>query len=391
MSGESPRADAIVVAAGASRRAGTDKLAALIEGRPLLQWTLEAIASSSAVGRVVVVTSAERVAGMRDAAWLPAAIAAVVPGGARRHESVAAGVAELARLGAPADGVVLVHDAARPAVRPSLIAAVAEAAATHGAVVPVVPVADTLKRLDGTLVGATVPRDGLAAAQTPQGARLGLLRAAFERFPPDGPETWTDEAALLEACSIPVHAIPGHPDNLKVTLPADLDRAAALLAPAALRIGFGHDGHPFGPGEPLALGGVEIAGAPRLRGHSDGDAALHAVADALLGAAGLGDLGRLFPADRRTPRGIASGALVETVVERLAGAGLRPTSIDLVIVAGRPRLGVHLDAMRERIAALLGLPVDRVSVKASTGNLDGSEGAGRSISARAVAVVERSR
>ena len=391
MSGDRPRADAIVVAAGASRRAGTDKLAAPIGGRPLLQWTLDAIAGSPAVGRVVLVTSAERVAPLGDVSWLPRAVVGVVPGGARRHESVAAGVAELVRQGASDETVVLVHDAARPAVAAALIAAVANATAAHGAAIPVVPVAETLKRLDGDRIGATVPRDGLAAAQTPQGARLGLLRAAFQRFPPAGPETWTDEAALLEACSIPVHAIPGHPDNLKVTLPADLERAAALLAPPVPRIGFGDDGHPFGPGEPLALGGVEIPGAPRLRGHSDGDAALHAVADALLGAAGMGDLGRHFPADARTPRGVASGALLETVVERLDRVGLRPASVDLVIVAGRPRLGGHLDAMRERIAALLGLPVERVNVKASTGNLDGSEGAGRSISARAVAVVERSR
>ena len=163
------------------------------------------------------------------------------------------------------------------------------------------------------------------------------------------------------------------------------------MAPVPPRVGLGDDGHPFGPGSPLALGGVEIPGAPRLRGHSDGDAALHAVADALLGAAGMGDLGRLFPADDRTPRGVASSSLLATVVERLAAAGLAPASVDLVIVAARPRLGGYLDAMRERIADLLGLAVDRVSVKASTGNLDGSEGAGRSISARAVAVVERSR
>jgi 2-C-methyl-D-erythritol 4-phosphate cytidylyltransferase/2-C-methyl-D-erythritol 2,4-cyclodiphosphate synthase len=391
LSGERSPAEAIVVAAGASRRAGTDKLAALLGGRPLLQWTLEAIAASPAVHRVVVVTSADRVAVLRDAHWLPAAVASVVPGGTRRHESVAAGVGELVRIGTPDDAVVLVHDAARPAVPPPLILAVAEAAAQHGAAIPVMPVAETLKRLDGDRVAGTVPRDGLAAAQTPQAARLGLLREAFERFPPLGEETWTDEAALLEACSIPVHAIPGHPDNLKVTLPADLDRAAALLAPAAPRVGFGHDGHPFGPGEPLALGGVQIAGAPRLRGHSDGDAALHAVADALLGAAGMGDLGRLFPADGRTPRGIVSATLLETVVERLAGERLRPSSVDLLIIAGRPRLGAHLDPMRDRIAVLLGLPAGRVSVKASTGNLDGSEGAGRSISARALVVVERSR
>jgi 2-C-methyl-D-erythritol 2,4-cyclodiphosphate synthase len=156
---------------------------------------------------------------------------------------------------------------------------------------------------------------------------------------------------------------------------------------AGLRVGFGSDSHPFGPGEPLALGGVTIAGAPRLHGHSDGDVALHAVADALLGAAGLGDLGRLFPADASTPRGIASGELLAEVVARLRTAGLAPVSVDLTVVAARPRLAAHLDGMRDAIAALLGLAPGHVDVKASTGNLLGMEGAGRGISAQALAVV----
>lgn len=172
-------------------------------------------------------------------------------------------------------------------------------------------------------------------------------------------------------------------------MPASDSPAIDDARPPELRVGFGHDGHGFGPGEPLRLGGVEIAGAPRLHGHSDGDVALHALADALLGAAGLGDLGRLFPADQRTPRGIASSELLRTVVDRLAGLDLRAVSVDLTIVAGRPRLGTRLDDMRAAIAELLGLPAGQVNVKASTGNLDGAEGAGRAISARAVAVIGR--
>jgi 2-C-methyl-D-erythritol 2,4-cyclodiphosphate synthase len=152
-------------------------------------------------------------------------------------------------------------------------------------------------------------------------------------------------------------------------------------------VGFGSDSHPFGPGEPLALGGVAIAGAPRLYGHSDGDVVLHAVADALLGAAGLGDLGRLFPPDDRTPRGIASGELLREVVRRLAGAGFRPASVDVTIVAARPRLAGRLDDMRTAVAGLVDLAVEAVNVKASTGNLAGMEGAGRGISAHAAVVV----
>ena len=159
------------------------------------------------------------------------------------------------------------------------------------------------------------------------------------------------------------------------------------LPAAGIRVGFGTDGHPFGPGEPLRLGGITIDGAPRLHGHSDGDVVLHAVADALLGAAGLGDLGRQFPAGPETPAGIASADLLGAVVARLAGSGYRPSSVDLTIVAGRPRLAGRLDEMRAAIADLLGLALERVNVKASSGNLEGWEGAGRGISASAVAVV----
>jgi 2-C-methyl-D-erythritol 2,4-cyclodiphosphate synthase len=174
-----------------------------------------------------------------------------------------------------------------------------------------------------------------------------------------------------------------------VTTPDDLGRAElVLLGRIAPRVGYGDDSHPFGPGEPLALGAITIAGAPRLHGHSDGDVVLHAVADALLGAAGLGDLGRVFPAGPATPKGIASAELLGEVVGRLAAAGLRPAQLDLTIVAARPRLADRLEAMRAAIAGLVELPVERVNIKASTGNLSGAEGAGRGIAARAVAVVE---
>jgi 2-C-methyl-D-erythritol 2,4-cyclodiphosphate synthase len=156
---------------------------------------------------------------------------------------------------------------------------------------------------------------------------------------------------------------------------------------AAQRIGLGHDRHPFGPGEPLRLGGIDIAGAPRLHGHSDGDVVLHAIAGAILGAAAQGDLGGLAPADSRTPRGIASRELVLAAVERVATAGWRPGSIDVTITAGRPRLGDHAEEMRGSIAGMLGVTPEDVSIQLSTGNLQGPEGEGRAISASAVAVL----
>jgi 2-C-methyl-D-erythritol 4-phosphate cytidylyltransferase/2-C-methyl-D-erythritol 2,4-cyclodiphosphate synthase len=424
--GSSGPIEAVVVAAGSSRRmGGRDKLAAELDGRSVLRWSVEALAAAG-VGRIVIATAPARVPEIAAEPWLPDSVVAVVAGGERRQESVAAGVAALAESAAgaaiigaepapgvgatsrPADPVILVHDAARPLVSPDLVRAVAGAAARHGAAIPVLPVTETLKRLDGDLVGATVDRAGVVAAQTPQGLRRSLLERAYAEYPPDGPETWTDEASLLEACRIPVHAISGEATNLKVTVPLDIQRAQILLdgglvpgrpasaaraggsaAPAVLtapgRIGLGTDSHPFGPGEPLALGGLRIDGAPRLAGHSDGDVALHAVADALLGAAGLGDLGRLFPADARTPAGIDSRILLANAAEKVRAAGFTIANVDLTIVAARPRLAGLLPAMGEAIAAALGVEASIVNVKASTGNLQGSEGAGRSISATAIA------
>ncbi len=383
---------------------GLDKLLATIAGRPLLAWTLDGLAASSMVERIVVVSPPARVASLEGRSWLPAKVVSVVPGGARRQESVAAGLDRLDVLDATVEApgsrsspkagerVVLIHDGARPLATADLATRVALAAARYGAAIPILPVAETLKRVQDERIVETVDRTGLAAAQTPQGVRRDLLREAFGRFPPSGPEIWTDEAALLEACKIAVHAIPGEASNLKVTLPDDLVRAeTALLAGVRPRLGYGTDSHPFGPGEPLALGGIRITGAPRLYGHSDGDVALHAVADALLGAASLGDLGRLFPAGPPTPRGIHSTELLTAVMDRLGSAGFRPASIDLTIVAARPRLGAWLGQMRAAIAQLTGLDPTRVNVKASTGNLAGMEGAGRGISAQAVVLVEEIR
>ncbi|HXR26732.1 MAG TPA: 2-C-methyl-D-erythritol 4-phosphate cytidylyltransferase [Candidatus Baltobacteraceae bacterium] len=379
-------ADAVLVAAGASRRMGQDKLLAPLLGRPLLAWALEGLAAASSVRRLIIVVAPERVAEMAARPWLQATGARVVAGGPRRQVSVAAGLTE-----ADAE-VVLVHDGARPLVTPALADRVAAAARDHGAAVPLLPVAETLKRVrDGSIAG-TVDRAGLATAQTPQGARLDLLRAAMSATgaaAADAPE-YTDEAAILEAHGFAVAAVEGEPDNLKVTTLGDLRLAETLLVArrGAPRTSLGQDSHPFGPGDGLALGGIVLPAAPRLYGHSDGDAALHAIADGLLGAAALGDLGRRFPADDPATAGIASSALVRAVVADLTAAGWRPSAVDLQLEGARPHLGgARLDAMRDAIAGLLDLDPGAVSVRASTGNLDGATGAGRSIAARALVTI----
>ena len=399
-------ADAVVVAAGRSERmGGLDKLEADLGGRPVLAWSIAALAASPLVERIVLVRGSGEPA--TRPAWLPAKVMGIVPGGSRRQDSVLAGVRALEGDGGGGGGVgsagrvVLVHDGARPLVSTRLVDAVARAAAEHGAAIPVLPVAETLKRVDGDIVGETIERSGAVTAQTPQGIRWDVLRDALARLAGPGHDAatptrelsreFTDEAALLQAAGIEVRTVPGEAANRKITTPEDLALAEAhVRAGATTRVGLGTDGHAFGPGLGLRLGGIEIANAPRLHGHSDGDAALHAIAGALLGAAALGDLGSLHPADARTPLGVASADLLADVRRRLAAEGWRPSTVDVTIRAGRPRLGAALPAMRDAIAGLLGLSIGDVSVKAATGNLSGDAGAGRSIEAEAIATIERS-
>jgi 2-C-methyl-D-erythritol 4-phosphate cytidylyltransferase/2-C-methyl-D-erythritol 2,4-cyclodiphosphate synthase len=381
-------ADAVIVAAGASRRmAGVDKLLEPLLGRPLLQWSVEAMAGAQSVGRVVVVARPERVAEFAALPWLDTVT--VVAGGERRSDSVRAGLA------ATSAEVVLVHDGARPLASAALADAVAAAAAEHGAAVPVLPVVDSLKRDAGATLGASVVRDGLLRTQTPQGARRELL---LECFAAAGEQAFSDEAALLESRGVAIATVAGEAANLKVTEPADLELVRAIAAGRAagdpgatgLHFGFGQDSHGFGPADGLWLGGVLIEDAPRLHGHSDGDVALHALATAVLAACGLGDLGRMFPASDPDTEGIDSSRLLGEVVERAAGAGWQVGRAQLALVGARPRLGGRwLEQMRARIGQLLGLSPDAVAVTASTGNLNGAEGAGRVISATALVGVHR--
>ena len=379
-------ADAVIVAAGGSTRmGGIDKLAEPLLGRSLLQWSVEQMAAAQSVARVVVVARPERVDELSAARWMSAAT--IVAGGERRSDSVRAGVA------AATAEVVLVHDAARPLASPALADAVAAAAAQHGAAVPVLPVVDSLKRDAGDNLGASVERDGLVRAQTPQGARRALLLDAFGAA---GDEAFSDEAALFESRGIPVATVPGEPANLKVTEPADLELVRAIAAgrqgpdEAGLHFGLGQDSHGFGPDDGLWLGGVLIPDAPRLYGHSDGDVVLHALANALLAACGLPDLGRVFPAGDPKTAGIASSNLLEEVVKRAEQAGWRVGRAQVALVGARPRLGGRwLDEMRARIGQLLGLDIGDVALTASTGNLNGAEGAGRVISATALVGVHR--
>jgi 2-C-methyl-D-erythritol 4-phosphate cytidylyltransferase/2-C-methyl-D-erythritol 2,4-cyclodiphosphate synthase len=311
---------------------------------------------------------------------------------------VIAGLWALTGAGHDDDTLVLVHDAARPAVTPDLVAAVVRAGReVSGAVVPIVPVVDSLKRVRGERVVAPVEREEVVAAQTPQAARLGALRAAIEEAHAWG-RPITDDAGALAAAGVPVHVVPGDPANRKLTEPADVvpmrAQLAALAAGAALgpasgtRWGIGFDAHRLVDGRPMRVAGVAFADEPRgPEGHSDGDAALHALIDALLGAAALGDVGTLFPSDDAAWADADSADLLSRAVERLRDAGWRPAAADLVVVAARPSIADRRDEIVARVAELLGVEPAAVSVKGTTSDglgFAGSEG----LAAWAMASVE---
>ncbi len=312
---------AILVAAGRSTRMGSDKLWEDLWGRPAWRWSLDVLLTDPDLASVAIAVPADAVDRFTDALPPGEGRCLVVPGGDSRPDSVIAGLWALTGAGHADDTLVVVHDAARPAVTPELVAAVVQAGRDgNGAVVPIVPVVDSLKRVRGERVVAPVERDEVVAAQTPQAARLGALRAAIEEAHAWG-RPITDDAGALAAAGVPVHVVPGDPANRKLTEAADLVPMRAQLAASATgtttgpasgaRWGIGFDAHRLVDGRPMRLAGVAFPDEPRgPEGHSDGDAALHALIDALLGAAALGDVGTLFPSDDSTWEGADSADLL---------------------------------------------------------------------------------
>ncbi|HVM25035.1 MAG TPA: 2-C-methyl-D-erythritol 4-phosphate cytidylyltransferase [Candidatus Limnocylindrales bacterium] len=396
---------AILVAAGRSSRMGTDKLWADLWGRPTWRWSLDTLLAVPAVGRIAVTVPPDAIDRFDRAVPAEARERVLtVGGGAARADSVIAGIWALTRAGHDDDTVVLVHDAARPGLTVELVTAIVEAVGTgESAVVPVVPVADSLKRVRAERVVGPVERAEVAAAQTPQAARLGALRAAIEEAHAWG-RPITDDAGALAAAGVPVRVIAGDPLNRKLTEPADLVAMRALLAaratplvppgsaaelPSGVRCGIGFDAHRLVDGRPMIVGGVRFADESRgPEGHSDGDAVLHALIDALLGAAQLGDVGTLFPADAAW-EGADSAELVRRAVQRLADHGWRPTSADVAVAIDRPAIAPRRAEIAERVASLLGIGADAVAIKGTTSDGLGFT-AGGGMAAWAVAGIERS-
>lgn len=379
---------ALVVAGGKGLRAGRErpKQYAELGGKTVLRRTIEALLSHSAVGDVqVVIGEGDR--GLYDDAvrGLPNLLAPV-SGGETRQQSVRNGLEALAARRAPR--LVLVHDAARPFVTSETIERViAGCDDTHGAI-PVMPVTETVKRVEAGLLTATVPREALATAQTPQGFPFAPLLAAHRMAAEAGNNDLTDDAAVAALAGIAVRAVEGDRGNMKLTNPGDFEQAERMLAMLTeTRIGQGFDVHQFGPGKSVWLCGVEIAHDHGLVGHSDADVGLHALTDALLGAIGDGDIGEHFPPSDPKWRGASSDRFFADAVRRVTERGGRVVNLDVTLVCERPKISPHREAMRARVAAIAGVEIGRVAVKATTSEKMGFTGRGEGIVAMATASV----
>jgi 2-C-methyl-D-erythritol 4-phosphate cytidylyltransferase / 2-C-methyl-D-erythritol 2,4-cyclodiphosphate synthase len=381
---------ALVPCAGVGQRAGSSgpKQYARVNGRAVVAHTLAALSHVRRVRQTLVVLAPDDTA--FDAAVPRFAGVVERSGGGTRAASVRAGLVALQRHGARADDWVLVHDAARCLVQPASIDRLIDACigdAVGGLLA--LPLADTLKQADAQgRVRATVDRGGKWSAQTPQMFRLGLLVQALD----GAGDQVTDEASVIEALGHAPLLVPGDADNFKLTWPQDFTRAERVLASRrqgamTMRIGEGWDIHALVKGRPLILGGVTVPHDKGLDGHSDADALAHAITDALLGAAALGDIGRHFPDTDAQFKGADSMVLLAEAAKRVRAAGYEIGNIDSTIIAQAPKLAPHIPAMRERLAAVLGLGLDQVNVKAKTAEKMGPVGEGRAIEARATCLL----
>ncbi|MGH6929748.1 MAG: bifunctional 2-C-methyl-D-erythritol 4-phosphate cytidylyltransferase/2-C-methyl-D-erythritol 2,4-cyclodiphosphate synthase [Dongiaceae bacterium] len=375
---------ALIVAAGSGTRFGGEqpKQYLPLAGRAVLRHAAESLLGHPAISGVRVVISAEHRA-LYDTATADLPLLPPVIGGANRQDSVRNGLESLAEM-QPAQ--VLIHDAARPFLSSAIIDRTVAALADVAGAIVAIPVTDTLKRARDGQVGETVDRSGLWRAQTPQAFRFAEILAAHRAAKG---AAMTDDAAVAEAAGMPMKLVMGADDNFKITTAEDLQRAERLLAPGAseYRTGAGYDVHRFAAGDGVTLCGVRIAHDRALEGHSDADAGLHALTDAILGAIGAGDIGSHFPPSDPQWRGVDSAKFLAHAAGLVAGKGGRITHVDVTLICERPKIAPHRAAMVTRIAGILGLEEHRVSVKATTTEGLGFTGRREGIAAQAVATV----
>ena len=374
------RIAAILVAAGNGSRFGGDnpKQFTVLAGKPVIRHAAEALLPH-VIALQPVGDSEPIMAALAGLDTLPP-----VAGGLTRQASVAAG---LEALVPHAPDWVLVHDAARPFLPADTVPALLHALRSHDGAIPAIPVADTLKRVQSGRITATVPRDGLYRAQTPQAFRYQLLLALHRTGNPAG-GVMTDDASLLEAAGHPVAIVPGSDDNIKLTYPEDRVRLERALLPGLHpRVGTGFDVHVLAAGRPLFLCGIEVPHELGLAGHSDADVGIHALCDAIYGALAEGDIGRHFPPSEATWKDADSARFLRHAAERIAARGGMLSNADVTLICERPKITPHAPAMIARLADLLGVEPGRISVKATTTERLGFTGRGEGIAAQAVATV----
>ncbi|MBI2834488.1 MAG: 2-C-methyl-D-erythritol 4-phosphate cytidylyltransferase [Acidobacteria bacterium] len=380
---------AIIAAGGRGERLGASVPKPLVEigGRAMLEWSVERFLASDRVRSIVVVLPADLAANSPRYLVDRSKPIVVVAGGERRQDSVTKGFAALA-----SDvELAVIHDAARPFVSASLIARTVDAAAEHGAAIAAVRASDTVKRAlpdEPPRIAETLPRREVYLAQTPQAFRREILAHALGMAREQ--EEATDEAMLVERAGYRVHLVEGERRNIKITTEEDLVISRALVTDASsVRAGIGYDLHRLVEHRPLVLGGVTLPFDRGLAGHSDADALCHAITDAILGAAGAGDIGGHFPDSDRRWKDASSLELLRLAATRVTEAGFEVANIDAVVIAERPRLGPYVREMAEKIAHACGIDASQVSIKGKTHEGVGELGRGEAIAVHAVATVRR--
>lgn len=377
------KVSAIIVAAGASHRMGFDKLSyRLPGGKTVLETSVAAFAAHPQVDELILVAGGNLPACQAIAAACPKPCT-VVGGGATRADSVCNG------LRAAKGQLVAIHDAARPFVSEQVITDALAEAEAMGAAAPAVAVKDTIKIANDGAVVQTPDRAALFAVQTPQCFRQNLYWKALEAVQGEKVRLVTDDCSLFELAGLPVHLTQGDYVNLKITTKEDLPAAAQNKGENTMRIGHGYDVHRLVEDRKLILGGVEVPFEKGLLGHSDADVLAHAVMDAVLGAAALGDIGKHFPDTDPAYAGADSLQLAQHVARIMREKGWKIVNIDSTLLCQKPKLAPYIPAMRENLAAAFGMPVDAVSVKATTEEHLGFTGEGLGIAAHAVALIEK--
>ena len=398
---EPSKTAAIVPAAGAGKRMGLSmpKQYFELQGKPILAHTLQRLEQADGIGSIILVVSADHLewAERLVQEYKFSKVTQVIIGGERRQDSVQSGLTAL-----PDEvELVLVHDGVRPFVPLTVIENCLHEAERTGAAMVAVPVKDTLKAVSkGQIIEQTVDRSGIWQAQTPQAARVTLLKEAYVEAAKQPDFIATDEAALLENIKVSIKVVEGSEKNIKITRPADLILAKAILMESQLdrtdqqygnnlRSGYGYDAHRLVTGRPLILGGVKVLHEKGLAGHSDADVLIHALCDAILGAAGLGDIGRHFPDTDQQFKDINSLKILEQVAAMASQKGLVLQNGDITIVAQKPKLATYFKTMRHNLASACGTDPDTINIKATTTEGMGFAGREEGMAAHAVVLLQK--